>query len=163
MVIEPKWRESISLTVSPKKGDLTGDSDKVIQAAVDYVARLGGGTVSVLPGTYRLRNSIFMRSGVRILGSGTESVLIKEPMVETKLAADSGGNDGIGIDVQGATESNKIARNHIVETRGPNKRVGVKLGAETCGVELIDNRIEGFATAILDLRKKDNAPGGAKG
>src|SRR5262249_13226092 len=62
-----------------------GVTDRVIQAAVDYVARRGGGTVRVLPGTYRLRNSIFLQSKVRILGSGTDSVLVKEPSVTTKL------------------------------------------------------------------------------
>ena len=61
----------------------------MIQAGVDYVARLGGGTVKILPGTYRLRNSIFLQSKVRLLGSGAETILWKEPSVTTKLAADS--------------------------------------------------------------------------
>ena len=53
------------------------------------MARLGGGTVRVLPGTYRLRNAVYLPSNVRILGSGDDSVLIKEPSIKTKLAADS--------------------------------------------------------------------------
>jgi hypothetical protein len=53
------------------------------------VARLGGGTVRVLPGTYRLRNSIFLRSQVRLEGSGAASVLFKEPSRTSKLAAGS--------------------------------------------------------------------------
>src|SRR5262249_20108131 len=60
----------------------------VIQAAVDYVGQHGGGTVRVLPGTYRLRNSIFLQSQVRLLGSGTDAVLFKEPSVSTKLIVD---------------------------------------------------------------------------
>ena len=56
---------------------------------MDYVARLGGGTVQILPGTYRLRNSIYLASKVRLLGSGTDSMLIKEPSITTKLAEDS--------------------------------------------------------------------------
>ncbi|HMC63525.1 MAG TPA: right-handed parallel beta-helix repeat-containing protein [Gemmataceae bacterium] len=87
--VEPSWQERLSITVGPKKGDLIGTDDKVIQAAVDYVARLGGGTVRVLPGTYQLRNAVYLQSHVRILGSGTESVLIKEPSITTKLASDS--------------------------------------------------------------------------
>src|SRR5204863_985087 len=71
-----------------EKADLVGTTDRVIQAAVDYVARRGGGTVRVLPGTYRLRNSIFLQSKVRILGSGADSVLFKEPSVTTKLIVD---------------------------------------------------------------------------
>ena len=56
---------------------------------MDYVTRLGGGTVKILPGTYRLRNSVFLASKVRIVGSGEDSILIKEPSATTKLAADS--------------------------------------------------------------------------
>src|SRR5262249_20501847 len=50
---------------------------------------LGGGTVHILPGTYRLRNAISLRSKVRILGSGADSVLVKEPSVSCKLLADA--------------------------------------------------------------------------
>src|SRR6516165_5206968 len=68
--VEPDWARRATITVGPAKADLNGGTDRVIQAAVDYVARLGGGTVRVLPGTYRLRNSIFLHSYVRLLGSG---------------------------------------------------------------------------------------------
>jgi hypothetical protein len=61
----------------------------VLQAAVDYVAQLGGGTVQILPGTYKLRNAVYLRSNIRLLGSGPDTVLVKEPSVSTKLAADS--------------------------------------------------------------------------
>lgn len=87
--VEPDWEQRLSVTVGPAEADLVGANDKALQAAVDYVARLGGGTVKVLPGTYRLRNSVFLSSGVRLLGSGEDSVLIKEPSVETTLAVDS--------------------------------------------------------------------------
>ena len=56
--------------------------DKALQAAVDYVARFGGGTVKILPGTYRLRNAVYLASKVRLLGSGADTVLIKEPSVD---------------------------------------------------------------------------------
>src|SRR5437879_2538726 len=85
---EPDWDQRVTITVGPKDADLVGATDRVIQAAVDYVARRGGGTVRVLPGTYRLRNSIFLQSSLRICGSGGLSVLFKEPSVPTKLIAD---------------------------------------------------------------------------
>jgi hypothetical protein len=88
-VVEPDWDDKLTITVGPGKAVLTGDSDKVIQAAADYAARLGGGTVRILPGTYRMRNSIFTPSGVRITGSGPDTVLMKEPAVETILEANS--------------------------------------------------------------------------
>ncbi|MEK6706274.1 MAG: right-handed parallel beta-helix repeat-containing protein [Bdellovibrionota bacterium] len=86
--VEPDWDQRLTITVGPKKADLVGTGDRVIQSAVDYVARLGGGTAHILPGTYKLRNSIFLQSKVRLLGSGTDSVLLKEPSVTTKLIMD---------------------------------------------------------------------------
>jgi hypothetical protein len=87
--VEPNWDERLTITVGNKEGDLIGSNEKVLQAAVDAVARLGGGTVKVLPGTYRLRNSVYLASKVRIVGSGAESVLIKEPSTKTKVVVDS--------------------------------------------------------------------------
>ena len=87
--VEPDWQERLVITVGPSKADLVGDTDRVIQAGVDYVARLGGGTVRILPGVYRLRNSVFLASKVRLLGSGADSVLIKEPSTTTQIIADS--------------------------------------------------------------------------
>jgi len=87
--VEPKWEQRLTVTVGQREADLVGKDDKAIQAAVDYVARLGGGTVHVLPGTYRLRNAVYLQSRVRILGSGAESILVKEASQTCKLAADS--------------------------------------------------------------------------
>ncbi len=87
--IEPNWTEKLTITVGPKKAELTGETDRVLQAAVDYVARLGGGTVQILPGEYLLRNAVYLHSDVRLLGSGDESVLLKAPSTTTKLAVDS--------------------------------------------------------------------------
>jgi hypothetical protein len=87
-VVEPDWSERVTMSVGPENADLVGTTDRVIQAAVDYVARRGGGTVRVLPGTYRLRNSVFLQSRVRLLGSGTDSVLVKEPSTATELSVD---------------------------------------------------------------------------
>src|SRR5439155_15316729 len=86
--VEPDWKQRVTITVGPKKANLVGSTDRVIQAAVDYVARLGGGTVRLLPGTYRMRNSVFLQSKVCLLGSGTNSVLFKEASAATKLIVD---------------------------------------------------------------------------
>lgn len=90
--VEPDWAERLTVKVSAtqdKAADLVGSSEKVIQAAVDYVARLGGGTVAIGPGTYRFRNAVYLRSNVRLVGSGGDSVLVKEPSHTTRLAANS--------------------------------------------------------------------------
>ena len=85
---EPDWEQRLTITVGPEKADLVGATDRVIQAAIDYVGRFGGGTVRVLPGTYRMRNSVFLQSNVRLLGSGADSVLFKEPSATTRLTVD---------------------------------------------------------------------------
>jgi len=86
--IEPDWQERLTISVGPGKADLVGENDQLIQAAVDRVARLGGGTVRLLPGTYRMRNSVFLQSKVRLVGSGADSILWKEPSATSRLIVD---------------------------------------------------------------------------
>ncbi|MSR55885.1 MAG: right-handed parallel beta-helix repeat-containing protein, partial [Gemmataceae bacterium] len=85
----PKWDELFTLTAGNDKGDLCGKDERVIQAAVDTVARMGGGTVKILPGTFRFRNAVYLCSNLRLIGSGPETLIIKEPSATSKLAADS--------------------------------------------------------------------------
>ena len=63
--------------------------DIAIQQAIEYVAARGGGTVRLSPGIYRLHNSVRLRSGVRLIGSGEDTVLLKEPSVTVPLVEDS--------------------------------------------------------------------------
>ncbi|QDU81447.1 Pectate lyase superfamily protein [Polystyrenella longa] len=86
---QPAWDEMLTITVGQKTGDLTGKTDKAIQAAVDYVSRLGGGTVNVLPGEYRFDNGIQMSSQVRLTGSGSETIFKKNNVKQTELTEDS--------------------------------------------------------------------------
>lgn len=90
-LVEPEWKERLTISVSPpgKGADLEGSSEKAIQAAVDSVARWGGGTVRILPGTYRFRNAVYLQSNVRLVGSGLDTVILKEPSVKSALAVDS--------------------------------------------------------------------------
>src|SRR5437762_6528677 len=87
--VEPDWKERLTITVGPAKADLVGSSEKVVQAAVDSMARWGGGTVKILPGTYRFRNAVYLQSKVRILGSGLDSVIVKEPSITAKQTQDT--------------------------------------------------------------------------
>jgi hypothetical protein len=86
---EPAWDEMLTVTVGPKDADVVGTTDKAIQAAVDFASLRGGGTVHILPGTYRLRNAIYLGSRVKLRGSGPDTILVKEPSTATKLSADS--------------------------------------------------------------------------
>jgi hypothetical protein len=87
--IEPRWEQQVTITVGPKKADLVGSDHRLIQAAVDYVAGLGGGTVQILPGEYLFRNAVQLRSGVRILGSGSDSVCTRGASTKTLLLENS--------------------------------------------------------------------------
>jgi len=53
------------------------------------VARLGGGTVRVLPGTFTLRNAIHLPTGIRLVGSGGDSILTKAASATVALSAES--------------------------------------------------------------------------
>lgn len=86
---EPDWDQRLTITVGQKQADIVGSDDKAIQAAVDYVARLKGGTVHVMPGTYTFRNAVFLPSGIRLRGDGDDTILTKIPSETIALDADS--------------------------------------------------------------------------
>jgi nitrous oxidase accessory protein NosD len=73
--------------------------------------------------------------------------------VENNRIIDSGPDDGVGIDVQGETDAIVLSRNDIRETRMPMKRIGIRLGSQTGQVELVENKIDGLAVPVSDLRK----------
>jgi len=98
-----------------------------------------------------------------ILNSGKVGVLFRPERgkafaphrnrIENNRIINSGAAGGIGIDVQGETESIVLVKNEIRETREPMQRIGVRVGPQTRDVELVENRIEGFSVAVEDLRK----------
>jgi parallel beta-helix repeat protein len=88
-ISQPSWEENLTLVVGPSDSQIVGRDQWAIQAAVDHVARLGGGTVRLSAGTYRLRNAIYLHSGVHLIGSGEQTLLIKEPSISTPLKLDS--------------------------------------------------------------------------
>jgi hypothetical protein len=79
----------IEVTVGPAAADFVGCDHRVIQAAIEYVAALGGGTVQLLAGTYALGNAIFPRAGVTIRGMGDETVLKKRAGTATALVREA--------------------------------------------------------------------------
>ncbi|PIY42131.1 MAG: hypothetical protein COZ06_25860 [Armatimonadetes bacterium CG_4_10_14_3_um_filter_66_18] len=80
----------VSITVGHGDAALQGDTNVCLQAGVDYVAALGGGVVQIAPGRYVMHDSLHLRPNVVIRGAGEETVLVKAPMVESKLSADLG-------------------------------------------------------------------------
>lgn len=84
----PSEASRLEITVGPKGADLTGSDHLALQAAVDYVKAAGGGTVRILPGVYDMGNSLFLRSGVHVTGSGEDTILRKSPSAATPLIED---------------------------------------------------------------------------
>ncbi len=81
-------KTGLHLTVGHQEADIVGRDNRAIQAAVDTVAQQGGGTVSIGPGEYLMRDSLHLRSGVTVRGAGPETVLKKGPEIRSWLTAD---------------------------------------------------------------------------
>jgi len=76
------------ITVGQSNADSLGSDNRVLQAAVDYVASLGGGTVEIGPGDYLMRDSLHLRPHVEVRGTLGKTVLRKADGVESPLATD---------------------------------------------------------------------------
>ncbi len=76
------------INVGIQEGDVCGRDHRVLQAAVDYIAGLGGGIVRLGPGEWLLRNSVILRRGVTLEGAGEQTILRKAPGGQSLLAED---------------------------------------------------------------------------
>jgi len=76
------------LTVGIRDADLNGNDNRVLQAAVDYVGSLGGGTVEIGPGEFIMRDSLHLRAQVTVRGQGARTVLRKAKASTSALALD---------------------------------------------------------------------------
>ncbi len=79
---------AVHITVGLQNADLIGPDNRALQAAVDYVAALGGGVVEIGPGEYRMSDSLHLRSRVTVRGAGEQTVLKKDAEHRSALAAD---------------------------------------------------------------------------
>lgn len=79
-------RQTLSISVGHTNADLIGSDHRALQAAVDYVASLGGGTVRIGPGEYEMRDALNLRSNVAIAGDG--AILVKPAATQSPLALD---------------------------------------------------------------------------
>ncbi|MBY0396094.1 MAG: right-handed parallel beta-helix repeat-containing protein [Thermoleophilia bacterium] len=77
-----------TVTVGRADADIVGADNRALQAAVDYVAGLGGGTVEIREGTYLMRDSLHLRSNVTVRGEPGKVVLRKADGPTTTLTLD---------------------------------------------------------------------------
>ncbi len=76
------------VTVGLRAGDITGADNRALQAAVEYVAGLGGGVVEIGPGDYLMRDSLHLRPQVTVRGTPGQTILRKAPSVASPLTVD---------------------------------------------------------------------------
>ncbi len=76
------------ITVGRENAQLIGSDNRVLQAAVDYIAGLGGGTVAVGPGEYLMYDSLHLRTNVTVKGSKDKTILRKADSSVSALALD---------------------------------------------------------------------------
>ncbi|MSU79566.1 MAG: hypothetical protein EXS16_15940 [Gemmataceae bacterium] len=108
-------------------GDLRGNDHRVLQAAVDYIANFGGGTVEIGAGRFTLRNALQLRNNVHFVGLPGGTV----------LAIGGGRKAALASDVaKGATEIT------LVDARG------FELGD---GIALEDSAGHGFEVTTATL------------
>src|SRR5262245_56786830 len=77
--------EAAVIHVGINEGDIRGSDNRAVQAAIDYVANLGGGTVYVGPGRYSLRNAVTLRDHVRLIGTPGKTIFAPVDGVKTTL------------------------------------------------------------------------------
>lgn len=83
-----EMKDRPKVTVGVRSGDMTGADNRALQAAVDYVASLGGGTVEIGPGEYLMRDSLHLRAHVTVHGTPGQTVLRKARSTSSKLKLD---------------------------------------------------------------------------
>jgi len=81
------------ISVGYETGEIAGKDNRSLQAAVDYVAGLGGGTVRVGPGRYLMRNALVLRDRVKVLGAPGQTVLAACDGAESPLELDGDCNE----------------------------------------------------------------------
>lgn len=81
-------KERPRISVGQEQADFVGSDNRVIQAAVEYVAALGGGSVEIGPGTYTMHDSLHLRPYVSVFGVKERTILRKADACSSPLVRD---------------------------------------------------------------------------
>jgi len=82
MTVQPR------ITVGLRDAEIVGADNRALQAAVDYIAGLGGGTVEAQAGEFLMRDSLHLRPHVTVRGQGPSTVLRKAKAYSSPLELD---------------------------------------------------------------------------
>jgi polygalacturonase len=81
-------KDRAQINVGLHDGDIIGADNRALQAAVDYVASLGGGVVVIGPGEFAMRDSLHLRPQVTVRGTAKQTVLRKAKAAVSRLKVD---------------------------------------------------------------------------
>lgn len=84
--------QRVEVTVGQECGDFRGSDGRILQAAVNYVRDLGGGTVRIKAGTYLMRDSLTLSDNLRIIGEPGKTILVSCDAFQSPLASSAGTN-----------------------------------------------------------------------
>ena len=73
-------------------------------------------------------------------------------LITKNRISNSGGGSGVAIKLDGQTKDTKVIGNIITDDRGQAERIGIQVNADVGNVQLIDNKIEGVKTRVIDNR-----------
>ena len=83
-----KMEQLPSISVGRRGTTIVGSDNRALQAAVDYIAALGGGVVEIGPGEYLMHDSLHLRPHVTVRGTKNETILRKADGVHSPLELD---------------------------------------------------------------------------
>jgi polygalacturonase len=76
------------ITIGLSGADIVGSDQRALQAAVDYIARLGGGMVEIGPGEFTMHDSLHLRPFVTVRGTKGGTILKKARAATSPLLVD---------------------------------------------------------------------------
>jgi hypothetical protein len=127
-----RMTELPTIRVGNRDADLIGNDHRALQAAVDYVAGLGGGVVEIGPGEYHMGDSLHLRSHVTVRGEKAKTILRKADAAISPLALD--GDFG----------------EQQVTLKNPS---GISVG---CGITIWDDRAGGFHITVARITGRNH-------
>src|SRR6266545_6417374 len=83
-----KMKERPAITIGRRDADIVGADNRALQAAVDYIAGLGGGIVEIGAGEFLMHDSLHLRSFVTVRGVKGKTILRKAKAASSPLALD---------------------------------------------------------------------------
>ncbi len=83
-----KMKDRPIVTVGLRDADIVGADNRALQAAMDYISGLGGGTVEIGAGEFIMHDSLHLRSFVTVRGTKGKTILLKAKAASSPLLLD---------------------------------------------------------------------------